>query len=68
MLSCLSFNISALTQPDSPIIGHVTHHSIEINWNSNLEDANEDAAAGDDRIRVVLQQENRDGTWSTVYQ
>jgi len=60
-----------------PHVGEVTHHSIELTWEEDLERANyrlaRAAAAagkrptGDARVKVELEQREDTGSWTSVY-
>lgn len=61
--------MSVPERPPPPIVGKVTHHSVELYWEEALTKQNETAkkAKGDSRTRVVLQELDQTGTWGTVY-
>jgi len=59
----LSFNPGAPERPPPPIVGKVTHHNIEL----SLNDACDNNLCGDERVRVAVQEEDKQGEWGTVY-
>lgn len=56
-----------LNKPDVPKVGKLTHHVIELVWEDVLESAGNTNTSGDDRIKVILQQEESGGKWSNIY-
>jgi len=59
--------VTAPKRPPPPIVGKVTHHSIELYWEDAMGDACEQELAGDERLRVSVQEEDRQGQWGNVY-
>ena len=64
-------NISDLIQrPDPPIVGKVTHCSIELYWTDNMNDIEKKVARRlrkEERLKVTLQEQDRHGQWVNVY-
>ncbi|XP_060595166.1 fibronectin type 3 and ankyrin repeat domains protein 1-like isoform X2 [Ruditapes philippinarum] len=56
-----------LCRPPPPIVGKVTHHSIELYWDEAIEQAMAGAVKGEGRVRVCLQEHDRDGEWGNLY-
>ena len=60
-----------MDKPAAPVIGRITHHSIELSWEAALEKANEtqqqQSLQGDARFRIQLEQRDATGTWNNVY-
>ena len=54
-------------RPPPPIVGKVTHHTIELYWEEALAYACDNNLTGDERVRVSLQEEDRQGQWGNVY-
>lgn len=54
-------------RPPPPIVGKVTHHNIELYWEDALNDACDNNLCGDERVRVAVQEEDKQGEWGTVY-
>jgi len=54
-------------RPPPPIVGKVTHHSIELYWEEALTQANQCSPKGDSRVRVTIQEQDKTGGWGTVY-
>ena len=54
-------------RPPPPIVGKVTHHNIELYWDEALEAACESNMSGDERVRVAVQEEDKQGQWGKVY-
>lgn len=63
----MSFNPGAPERPPPPIVGKVTHHNIELYWEDALNDACDNNLCGDERVRVAVQEEDKQGEWGTVY-
>lgn len=53
-----------LPRPAPPVIGKVTHHTIELYWDETLEKA---MAAVEGRVRVCLQEKDKSGDWGNLY-
>ncbi|XP_064630971.1 fibronectin type 3 and ankyrin repeat domains 1 protein-like isoform X2 [Lineus longissimus] len=56
-------------RPPPPTAGAITHYNIELQWADALERVNEmmSTRKGDNRTKVVLQQEDKRGNWDLVY-
>lgn len=61
------FFSSELQRPPPPIVGKVTHYSVEMYWEDALAECNKQTKKGDGRIRVCVQEEDRNGGWGNVY-
>lgn len=63
--------ILGLAQPPPPIVGKVTHYSIELYWEEALAKANAEGKSkkkkGDNRIQVCVQEKDSHGVWGNVY-
>lgn len=67
-LDTFAFLFSALpTRPPPPVVGKVTHHTVELYWEDAMEKVSDDMIEGDQRIRVAVQEEDRQGQWGNVY-
>lgn len=55
------------SRPPPPIIGKVTHHTIELYWDEALTKANYVAKKGDGRVKVCVQEKDKHGGWAFVY-
>ncbi|XP_053407058.1 fibronectin type 3 and ankyrin repeat domains 1 protein-like isoform X2 [Mercenaria mercenaria] len=56
-----------LSRPPPPVVGKVTHYSIELYWDEALEQAKAGIEKCDGRVRVCLQEHDRDGEWGNLY-
>lgn len=59
--------MSVPERPPPPIIGKVTHHSVELYWDEALEKVNKTTKKGDGRVRICVQEEEKSGGWGNVY-
>lgn len=61
--------MTALERPPPPIVGKVTHFSIELYWEEALTKANNTTKTkkGDGRVRVCVQEKDSHGAWGNVY-
>ena len=59
--------IVELPRPAPPIVGKVTHFSIELYWEDCLNDAMANTDKGDGRIRVCLQEHDKSAEWGNLY-
>lgn len=59
--------VGAPERPPPPVVGKVTHHNIELYWEEALETACENNMSGDERVRVAVQEEDKQGEWGNVY-
>jgi len=57
----------APVRPPPGIVGKVTHHSIELYWDDALSEACDNNMSGDERVRVAVQEEDKQGEWGNVY-
>ncbi|XP_071947978.1 uncharacterized protein [Antedon mediterranea] len=57
--------MSAPPKPEPPVIGKVTHHSIELYWDKA--GTTDNVPKGDGRLRFTIQEEDRTGGWGNVY-
>lgn len=55
-----------LSRPPPPVVGKVTHYSIELFWNEALDKAKEEAG-GKEMVKVCLQEQDRHNSWGNVY-
>ena len=58
---------SGLCRPPPPVVGKVTHHSIELYWDEAVEQAMASADKSEGRIRVCLQEHDKNGEWGNLY-
>jgi len=57
-----------IPRPAPPIVGKVTHHSIELYWDDSMKEAmNKINAKLSGRIKVCLQENDRNGEWGNLY-
>ncbi|XP_052772405.1 fibronectin type 3 and ankyrin repeat domains 1 protein-like isoform X2 [Mya arenaria] len=56
-----------LPRPPPPIVGKVTHHSIELYWDEALEKILHMCDKGEGRVRVCLQEHDKHGEWGNLY-
>jgi len=68
-----------MERPPAPLVGQVTHHSVELTWEDGLQRANDKLAAaaavgavskqptGDARVKVQLEQRDDSGSWTGGY-
>jgi len=56
-----------IPRPAPPIIGKVTHHSIEMYWDENIDKAMAVCDKGEGRIRVCLQEHDKSCEWGNLY-
>ncbi|XP_071827545.1 fibronectin type 3 and ankyrin repeat domains 1 protein-like [Apostichopus japonicus] len=52
-------------RPDPPVVGKVTHHSIELYWESAGQTS--DSGKGDGRLRFCLQEADKSQGWGNVH-
>ena len=57
----------APARPPPAIVGKVTHHSVELYWEDALSEACDNNMSGDERVRVAVQEEDKQGEWGNVY-
>lgn len=55
-----------VSRPPPPVVGKVTHYSIELFWNEALDKAKEEAG-GKEMVKVCLQEQDRHNSWGNVY-
>ncbi|XP_022288625.2 fibronectin type 3 and ankyrin repeat domains 1 protein-like isoform X1 [Crassostrea virginica] len=55
-----------LSRPPPPVVGKVTHYSIELFWNEALDKAKEEVG-GKEMVKVCVQEQDRHNTWGNVY-
>ncbi|KAH3789094.1 fibronectin type 3 and ankyrin repeat domains protein 1-like isoform X2 [Dreissena polymorpha] len=56
-----------LPRPAPPVVGKVTHHSIELYWEEAIEKVMHLTDKEDGRLRVCLQENDRHGEWGNLY-
>ncbi|XP_002737915.1 fibronectin type 3 and ankyrin repeat domains protein 1-like [Saccoglossus kowalevskii] len=56
--------MSVPPRPDPPVVGKVTHHSVELYWDKAGEG---ETKKGDGRIRFSIQEDEKVGGWGNVY-
>lgn len=54
-------------RPPPPIVGKVTHYSIELYWEDALLKAHDQNTKDGGRIKVCLQEEDQHNSWGTIY-
>ena len=62
--------VSGVAKPAVPVVGQLTHHTVELSWETSLDKANEQhdkELSGDARIKVQLEQKDRTGSWTNMY-
>ncbi|XP_071793630.1 fibronectin type 3 and ankyrin repeat domains 1 protein-like [Asterias amurensis] len=57
--------MSAPNKPDPPVVGKVTHHTIELQWDAA--GCNDKVDKGDGRLRFTIQEADRIHGWGNVY-
>ncbi|KAK7483237.1 hypothetical protein BaRGS_00025530, partial [Batillaria attramentaria] len=56
------------TRPPPPIVGKVTHYSVELYWDEALKQAHSEAVKGEGPVRITVQEQDQDQrTWGNVY-
>ena len=55
-----------VSRPPPPVVGKVTHYSIELFWNESLDKAKEEVG-GKEMVKVCVQEQDRHNTWGNVY-
>ena len=72
----LFISAARMDRPSAPRVGEVTHHSIELTWEDDLQRANHrlaratarrPTATGDERVKVELEQREDVGSWTGLY-
>lgn len=53
--------------PEAPVVGKVTHYSVDLSWEESLAQANDVINKGDGRIQVTLQEQKAGGAWGKAY-
>lgn len=56
-----------LPRPPPPVVGKVTHHTIELYWEEALSNLNQNIKKGDRRVRVCIQEQDTHNQWGNVY-
>ena len=60
--------VLGLARPADPQPGKITHHSIEVIWDEDMNAAADADITGDARLRVVLQKQDKNtAAWSNIY-
>ncbi|CAH1783527.1 unnamed protein product [Owenia fusiformis] len=59
--------MAAPSRPPPPVVGKVTHHSVELYWIEALESLKGEMQKGDGRVRAVLQEQDQNGAWNNCY-
>ena len=54
-------------RPPPPIVGKVTHYSIELYWDEALGKAYDNTTKDGGRIKVCLQEEDNHNSWGNIY-
>nr|XP_054766414.1 fibronectin type 3 and ankyrin repeat domains 1 protein-like [Lytechinus pictus] len=57
--------MSAPKKPDPPVVGKVTHHSIELYWDAAAKQ--DTVSKGDGRLRYIIQESDQTQGWGNVY-
>ncbi|KAJ8317104.1 hypothetical protein KUTeg_005008 [Tegillarca granosa] len=60
-------NNDSLPRPNPPIVGKVTHYSIDLYWDETLDKAMELYSKQFGRIKVCLQEKDKHGQWGNIY-
>ena len=59
-------SVFVVSRPPPPVVGKVTHYSIELFWNEALDKAKEEVG-GKEMVKVCVQEQDRHNTWGNVY-
>lgn len=60
--------MAELSRPPPPIVGTVTHFSVELYWEEALRKANQEVNLAEGPVRVIVQEQDKDQrTWGSVY-
>jgi hypothetical protein len=63
----LCTHVTAPPRPQPPVIGRVTHYSVELSWETALLAANDVINKGDGRVQVTLHEQKSGKAWSKAY-
>ncbi|XP_041368142.1 fibronectin type 3 and ankyrin repeat domains 1 protein-like isoform X2 [Gigantopelta aegis] len=60
-------DMKVLPKPDPPVVGKVTHHTVELYWEETYKEAVSHANGKFSRLRTCVQELDSSNTWGNIY-